>query len=674
MSGIQLTKTDLDAAGRRLVARFIDKEPPFEIFMELNETLIQATGSEYGFIARAYKNENGPYIKTLAVTNIAWNDETRRLYAENAERGMVFENLDTLFGQVLKTGKIFISHDAAKDPHAGGVPVGHPPLNRFLGIPLLRKGVLIGMIGLANGDSYSKEQVGELEDLLAVTTDIVFGTGFRTDLESDGDYFLQPQSILNTLKSGVLSVDSQGQVVSTNPAATAIFGFATTDLTKMRVQSLIPPTGDDRIYDHLGEFQPTDEILGETCEVTAVNRQGSFFPLELSIQRVEETIEPKYAVVVRDLTEEKKNERLKNEFISIVSHELRTPLTAAHTAISILADSAHKPSDEDTVNYLIRVANRNCERLVGLIDEILDFEKLSAGKLKFNFASVALEEVFEQTQQMTSILADHESVSLRFELPESPLLVAADTDRIAQVLVNLIANAIRVSDSGQGVRIGVTAPTDSSIVTVFVEDQGAGISPENQKKIFEPFTQFSNDGSAGLGLAICKRIVDNHNSSIRCHSTVGEGTRFSFDLFVDQGLAKEFPDASQQGHASQHGHAGSVLWVDENEQQFRLASCGLTLPGCEIYHVSNSPLAKSCLNRTNVDLIVLAHPVALGATESLVNEIRQVDRFADIPIVVFGSGLSSELTHCLRDMNVDCDIRSSWNWTPLHDKIKTYMN
>ncbi len=662
MKYLSVDEDTLCNAANRLISRFIEKEPPFEIFTELNEVFLRATESEYGFIARVFKNNQGPFIKTLAVSNIAWNDETRKLYAENAERGMIFDNLETIFGQVLKTGKTYVSLDAPNDPNAAGIPVGHPKLNRFLGVPLVRDDVLIGMLGLANGSHYGDALVGELRPLLGVTTQIIHGCSLQENLVADGHYYLQPNAIIDSIRSGVISVDQNGDVLTANPSAAIIFGYTREEVVGLKIQTLIPPVGTDDLYDHRGVFSLRPDQLGSAFEATGAKKAGSFFPVEATCDVVESGASHSYAFVIRDLTEEKKTERLKNEFISIISHELRTPLTAVQTALAMLANTRHRPDSEAEVEDLTQIAYRNCNRLGDLVNDILDYEKLNAGKIDFQFGRTDLATIFEIAKDSTGLLAKPYNIQLRFSYPESPIYVAADANRIAQVLVNLIANAIRFSDEGQDVTIGFAIPDEESRVRLFVQDYGSGIANENLRHVFEPFVQLSNHpGGAGLGLAICKRIVESHEGRIVCSSTFGEGTIFYFDLY----RYFEIDDKANSDPLQQK----TILWVESDSHFYELATQGIPLTALRIVRVENGQLAKQQLNQNSFDMLVLSHPMAIESTEQFVTQVRALQTYQDLPIVVYSNNLSVQTREVLEAFDVDCRIRKSWKVEQLQQKI-----
>jgi len=162
------TLADLLKAATDALRRHCGVRDVGEVFGDLLESLLELTGSEYGFMGEVFLDEGGrPYVKSYATTNIAWNDETQRLYEKAREKGMVFSRLDCLYGAVLTTGNLIISNDPANDSRSCGLPPGHPPLNSFMGVPLRGRDGLLGMVGVANRPGgYTPELARRLEPFL----------------------------------------------------------------------------------------------------------------------------------------------------------------------------------------------------------------------------------------------------------------------------------------------------------------------------------------------------------------------------------------------------------------------------------------------------------------------------------------------------------------------------
>ena len=237
--------------------------------------------------------------------------------------------------------------------------------------------------------------------------------------------------------------------------------------------------------------------------------------------------------IVHDITERKEGERLKSEFVSTVSHELRTPLTSIHGALGLL-DGGAAGDVSDQGKQLIEVAYQNSDRLVRLIDDILDVEKLEAGKMIFNLCEMDVAGLLNRALDLNSAYADKYGVTLKCSGDLAPhARIVVDADRFAQVIANLISNAVKFSPRGETVTID--AKVCEQGVRFSVTDRGPGIPDDFHDRIFQHFTQADSSdtrqkGGTGLGLSISKAIVENLSGSIGYRNEEAGGTTFFFVL------------------------------------------------------------------------------------------------------------------------------------------------
>jgi signal transduction histidine kinase/DNA-binding response OmpR family regulator len=239
--------------------------------------------------------------------------------------------------------------------------------------------------------------------------------------------------------------------------------------------------------------------------------------------------------VIRNITERRQLERMKNEFVSVVSHELRTPLTSIRGALGLLAGGAMGPLSE-RASHLVEIAASNCERLVRLINDILDIEKIESGRMRFALRPLDLVALVDSAIESNRVYG--ENFKVRFELTSTsgPVRVQADPDRLTQVLTNLLSNAAKFSPAGSSVGVEVT--TGEGQARVAVTDRGTGIPESFRSRIFERFAQADGSdqrkvGGSGLGLAISKLIVERHGGSISFSTASGAGTTFYFTIPLD---------------------------------------------------------------------------------------------------------------------------------------------
>jgi signal transduction histidine kinase len=236
--------------------------------------------------------------------------------------------------------------------------------------------------------------------------------------------------------------------------------------------------------------------------------------------------------IVRDASERKRIERLKDEFVSTVSHELRTPLTSIAGSLGLLSGGAAGQLPE-TVRRLISIAHRNSLRLIRLINEILDLEKIEAGKLTFARSSVALPELAAEAIEANQAFAQDHGAKVVLEADHAVPNVLGDRDRLMQVLTNLLSNAIKFSPRGGIVRVRVAA--QQNLVRLTVADDGPGIPAEFRPRMFTKFAQADTSdtrskGGTGLGLAVAKEIVELHGGTLTFDTEIGRGTAFHVDL------------------------------------------------------------------------------------------------------------------------------------------------
>ena len=239
-----------------------------------------------------------------------------------------------------------------------------------------------------------------------------------------------------------------------------------------------------------------------------------------------------FVTTYMDISERKKVERLKSEFISTVSHELRTPLTSIYGSLSLLASGMAGELAPD-VNELVDLSLRSSERLVRLINDVLDVEKIESKMMTYSRVVQPLAPLIDQAIDTTRHYAHQYGVQVEFETRLDSVVVSADSDRMVQVLVNLLSNAAKFSESGG--RVAVRMAVLGQQVRVSVVDCGQGIPEEFRAQIFERFSQADSTdrrqkGGTGLGLSICKSIVQEHRGCIDYVSTAGAGTEFYFEL------------------------------------------------------------------------------------------------------------------------------------------------
>ncbi len=236
-------------------------------------------------------------------------------------------------------------------------------------------------------------------------------------------------------------------------------------------------------------------------------------------------------------------DRLKSDFVAVVSHEIRTPLTSVKGALELLSDVRYF-QNSDQQSKLLTIAHANAERLLLLINDILDFSKLESASLPMTIERQRLEPVVQQAAQNLRMLLEERRIKLELSLPERLPDALLDAHRITQVVTNLLSNAIKFSPVGGHVRI--EAGVADRVLRVSVRDHGDGIASKDLPKLFKKFQQIDSGstrkvGGTGLGLVICKGIIEQHGGRIGVESSPGEGSTFWFTLPAAEGAELHRP-------------------------------------------------------------------------------------------------------------------------------------
>ncbi len=333
------------------------------------------------------------------------------------------------------------------------------------------------------------------------------------------------RTIVSSIADGVVTVDAHRTIVTMNPAIKKIFDYDRMELLQDKITTIIPGL-------YVSHEREIPLELNTTIELEGRKKNNSTFPVEVKFTETELEGLQMFVGVIRDISTRKHHERMKDEFISTVSHELRTPLTSLNGSLKLVLGGA-VGEISPSVNSLIELASRNSERLLTLISDILDFNKIESGLMSFELQPVNVAHMLDTAIKLNSGYAEKHHVILELEEINEPLTIRVDENRIQQVMSNLLSNAVKFSQSGSVVKLSVKKIVDR--VRISVIDCGKGIANEFHRNIFERFTQVDSSdsrvaGGTGLGLNISKIIIENHGGKISCISEVGKGSTFYFDL------------------------------------------------------------------------------------------------------------------------------------------------
>jgi PAS domain S-box-containing protein len=387
------------------------------------------------------------------------------------------------------------------------------------------------------------------------------------------------QILLDTIEDGICGADRNGLASLVNPAAGRLLGAKPEDLVGASVHDLLHGAmpGGNTCGDDCVLLRALTRSLSASAEITVYSRDGRSFPAEFSLTPILEQGRVSGSVLsFRDISQRFALDRMKDEFVSTVSHELRTPLTSIRGALGLLSAGMLGTVSDKAAN-LLRIALSNSDRLVRLINDILDLERIQSGREPLTFRPITLSEIVRQAIDGMQPVADAAGVQLIHDA--NIVELSADPDRLLQVITNLLSNAVKFSP--EGATVSVTLRVGSSGVTLSVIDQGRGIPADKLDSIFDRFQQVDasdsrQKGGSGLGLAICRTIVQQHGGRIWAERNEVIGSTFRVMLpFYPHATTTSSPSATPFSEPDR----GRVLLADANEANRTLVANQLRRQG-----------------------------------------------------------------------------------------------
>jgi len=473
---------------------------------------------------------------------------------------------------------------------------------------------------------YSRYSALEFSQLEQSMQDLAEALSAREKLSDD---LKKSETMLKAMVTSsldaIITIDHKGIIQGYNAAAERMFGYKEEQAINTELASLIIPEAMRQPHrDGMNNYLATGQtdILGQRLELPALHRDGHEFPVEVAIVPVEMNLKTYFVGFLRDLTSQKAAEDhlheariqaerasdAKSTFLATMSHEIRTPLNAMIGILGLLKDT---PLTEEQ-KQLISTGRNSGELLLSTINDILDFSKMEAGKIQLLCSNFNLHRLLKDTIDVMSTLASKKNLPLVLEITKSlPVYAKGDPDRLRQILINLINNAIKFTETGN-ITVKAYGSTDEAGEIHFhcqVEDTGCGIENEIRDTLFDKFTMAdpsyarSYEGT-GLGLAICKHLVTLMNGSINAKSCSGKGSAFYFDVLLQYGDATIEEDMRElPGTLPTLG--ASILLAEDNPANQMVAKNILESAGLRVEIAGNGVEAVEAVGNKTFDMVLM---------------------------------------------------------------------
>ncbi len=339
------------------------------------------------------------------------------------------------------------------------------------------------------------------------------------------------RAVLNNAAEIICTIDQKYKFVDINRAVEDLWQYEASELLGRRLLDLVVEAEKDRIFAELEKAQLIDAASTFNCTIKKSDGQSVDSAWSITWSSVDKM----FYCVVHDISERVRVEKMKRDFVAMVSHDLRTPLTTVQLVHEFLYEELSGAMSEFARKKLL-VADNGIRRLMALVNNLLDLERLEAGRMDIIARPSNLSVIVQESIDAVASIAGQKQLQVVSSVSDA-IMVEVDPDRIVQVIVNLLSNALKYAPAQSA--IVISAVNAERSVKVGITDQGPGISVENQTLLFDRFKQLSRDDErvhkgSGLGLSICKWIVESHGGEIGLDSTIGKGSTFWFTLTKSQ--------------------------------------------------------------------------------------------------------------------------------------------
>jgi len=426
------------------------------------------------------------------------------------------------------------------------------------------------------------------------------------------------RSMVATVVDGIITIDEKSTIVTFNPAAERLFGYRQSEVVGQHIRMLMPSPYAEEHDQYVANYMRTGipRIIGKGREVVGLRKDGSRFPLDLSVSEYRTSKGRFFTGVVRDITDRKRLEeelqerarqleeqnRRKDEFLAMLGHELRNPLAAIRSSAELLR---LRGIDDPLIGRTQGVISRQVTYLVRLVDDLLDVGRLNRGRLRLKLEPGDAKTMVRQAVEATKAYFEGREQHLVVHLPEETLPVLADSARVTQAVANLLHNASKFTRGAE--RVKVEARRVDDVVEISVEDEGAGIPPRLLPDIFDLYDKGPRwdggvQGGLGIGLKLVKHLVEMHGGRVIADSEgVGKGSRFLISLPRQEVEVERHHPSDDSAMPA----AGRVLVVDDNVDAASSLAEVLRMQGHQVHVAHTGASAIDVSRRWRPDVVLL---------------------------------------------------------------------
>jgi PAS domain S-box-containing protein len=425
---------------------------------------------------------------------------------------------------IMQSDKPVISLNFSRDMRAGTLPPGHPAINNFIGIPIFSGREQIAILGLANSPTgYTNQTADELEPILKSIAQFVLTMNHEQQHEYDKAALeastQHTQTILNDIADGIITISKEGIIQSFNHAAETIFGYRAKQIIGKNISELMPASHralhDEYLKNHVKTGKKN--ILGIGREVSGLRRNGNEFPMDLMVSRVFQNGEPLFIGIVRDITEKRRIDDLRNQFITSASKEILGPLNVIAEAINRLQTNDQGILPEP-LQHAVDIAQSNSVKLQKLMGDLIEMQNLSNGDAPFKFETQLVLPLMEEILRRNQAYSDIYQCRVSVKADATNLTIHIDTARFYQALAQLLQYALKLSEAKNEIQIRISE--ERSKIKVVIGIASKTLTENMRKNLSDYFGSHNNPVNHGqyaegdLGLAIAKEIIEKMHGKI----------------------------------------------------------------------------------------------------------------------------------------------------------------